>query len=91
MADTADAELENSEEVLEEAESLRAAAAENDDLSAADVDTEALLEQQAEDESLTAAELAVENIPPADEIDLPELEAEQNEIGKTEKNEEDGA
>ncbi len=91
VADTADAELENAEEVLEEAESLRAAAAENDDLSAADVDTEALLEQQAEDESLTAAELAVENIPPADEIDLPELEAEQNEIGKTEKNEEDGA
>ncbi len=91
VAETADAELENSEEVLEEAESLRAAAAENDDLSAADVDTEALLEQQAEDESLTAAELAVENIPPADEIDLPELEAEQNEIGKTEKNEEDGA
>jgi transcription termination/antitermination protein NusA len=91
VAETADAELENSEEVLEEAESLRAAAAENDDLSSADVDTEALLEQQAEDESLTAAELAVENIPPADEIDLPELEAEQNEIGKTEKNEEDGA
>jgi N utilization substance protein A len=91
VAETADAELENAEEVLEEAESLRAAAAENDDLSAADVDTEALLEQQAEDESLTAAELAVENIPPADEIDLPELEAEQNEIGKTEKNEEDGA
>jgi len=90
-ADTADAELENSQEVLEEAESLRAAAAENDELSSADADTEALLEQRAEEDNLTAAELAVENVAPADEIELPELEAEQNEIGKTEENEEDGA
>jgi len=88
---TADAELENSQEVLEEAESLRAAAAENDELSSADADTEALLEQRAEEDNLTAAELAVENVAPADEIELPELEAEQNEIGKTEENEEDGA
>ena len=90
-ADTADAELENSQEVLEEAESLRAAAAENDELSSADADTEALLEQRAEEDNLTAAELAVENVAPADEIELPELEAEQNEIGKTDENEEDGA
>jgi len=90
-ADSADAELENSQEVLEEAESLRAAAAENDELSSADADTEALLEQRAEEDNLTAAELAVENVAPADEIELPELEAEQNEIGKTEENEEDGA
>ena len=90
-ADTADAELENSQEVLEEAESLRAAAAENDELSSADADTEALLEQRAEKDNLTAAELAVENVAPADEIELPELEAEQNEIGKTDENEEDGA
>ena len=90
-ADTADAELENSQEVLEEAESLRAAAAQNDELSSADADTEALLEQRAEEDNLTAAELAVENVAPADEIELPELEAEQNEIGKTDENEEDGA
>jgi len=90
-ADTADAELENSQEVLEEAESLRAAAAENDELSFADADTEALLEERAEEDNLTAAELAVENVAPADEIELPELEAEQNEIGKTDENEEDGA
>jgi N utilization substance protein A len=90
-ADTAEAELENSQEVLEEAESVRAAAAENDQLGSADDDTEALLEQRAEEENLTAAELAVENIAPADEIDLPELEAEQNEIGNTDENEEDGA
>ena len=90
-ADTADAELENSQEVLEEAESLRAAAAQNDELSSADADTEALLEERAEEDNLTAAELAVENVAPADEIELPELEAEQNEIGKTEENEEDGA
>ena len=90
-ADSADAELENSQEVLEEAESLRAAAAENDELSSADADTEALLEQRAEEDNLTAAELAVENVAPADEIELPELEAEQNEIGKTDENEEDGA
>jgi len=90
-ADTADAELENSQEVLEEAESLRAAAAQNDELSSADADTEALLEERAEEDNLTAAELAVENVAPADEIELPELEAEQNEIGKTDENEEDGA
>jgi transcription termination/antitermination protein NusA len=91
VAGASEAELENSAEVLEEAESVRAAAAENDQLESADGNTEALLEQEAESESLTAAELAIDNIPPADEIDLPELEAEQNEIGKTEEGEEDGA
>ncbi len=91
VAGTSEAELENSAEVLEEAESLRAAAAENDELEGADRNTEALLEQEAESESLTSTELAIENIPPADEIDLPELEAEQNEIGKTEEDEEGGA
>jgi transcription termination/antitermination protein NusA len=91
VADTAEAERENSEEVLEEAESVRAAAAENDDLATGDSDVEALLENQAEDESLTAAELAVDNVPAADEIDLPDLEAEENEIGTIEKNDEDGA
>jgi N utilization substance protein A len=91
VADTAEAEQENAEEVLEEAESVRAAGAENDGLASADTNAEALLENQAEDESLTAAELAVDNVPAADEIDLPELEAEENEIGTTEKNEEGGA
>jgi N utilization substance protein A len=91
VADTAEAELENAEEVLEEAESVRAAGAENDGLASADTNADALLENQAEDESLTAAELAVDNVPAADEIDLPELEAEENEIGTTEKNEEGGA
>ncbi len=89
--DTAEAELENSAEVLEEAESVRAAEAETDDLASSDSNTEALLELEAEDGSLTASELAVENIPAADEIDLPELEAEQDDIGTTDKNEEDGA
>ncbi len=84
VAGTAEAELENSAEVLEEAESVRAAEAENDDLAAASDKTEALAEEEAENQSLTAAELAVENVPPADEIEIPELEAETNEIGTTE-------
>jgi N utilization substance protein A len=93
VADTAEAELENSSEVLEEAEGVRVAAAE--DQEASGTNAEALLEQDAEtDESLTAAELAVDNVPSADEIDLPELDAEQNETGSTEEDEagkEDGA
>jgi hypothetical protein len=32
----------------------------------------------AEEQSLTAAELAIENVPPADEMESPELEAEEN-------------
>jgi N utilization substance protein A len=68
VAGTAEAELENSKEVLEEAESLRAAA-----------DSEELQgdEQEADEASLTAAELAVDNVPAADE-------AEENEIGTSE-------
>jgi transcription termination/antitermination protein NusA len=80
-ADTAEAELENAGEVLEEAESVRAAQAEVDELAAADELHEELAEDQAEAQSLTAAELAVENVPPADEAELPELEAEENEKG----------
>jgi transcription termination/antitermination protein NusA len=92
VVDTAEAELENSSEVLEEAESVRAAEAENDDLGASESSTEALAESEAETESLTAAELAVENVDPADEIELPELEAEQSGIGEEDKAaEEDGA
>ncbi|HEY1984672.1 MAG TPA: transcription termination factor NusA, partial [Terracidiphilus sp.] len=81
---TAEAELENASETLEEAEFERSAQAENDDLDAASGSTEALAEAEAETESLTAAELAVENVPDADEIDVAELEAEENEIGSEE-------
>ncbi|HVR11148.1 MAG TPA: hypothetical protein VMW75_24100, partial [Thermoanaerobaculia bacterium] len=68
----------------EEAELVRSAGAENDDLEAASDSTEALAEAEAETENLTAAELAVENVPPADEDDLQELEAEEKEIGSEE-------
>jgi hypothetical protein len=77
--DTAQAELENSAVVLEEAESTRAAEAEDLESGASGELSEALADEQAEEESLTAAELAVENVPPADEAELPELEAEDNE------------
>jgi N utilization substance protein A len=86
VAGTADAELENSEEVLEEAESVRAAEAE-DNLEASSAASEDLAEEDAEAQSETAAELAVENVPPADEAEVPELEAEENEIGTTEEDE----
>ncbi len=93
VADTAEAEAENSSEVLKEAESVRAAAAEGEE--ASDRHAEALPEQEIDtDESLTAAELAVDNVPSADEGDSPELEAKQNETGTTEEHEagkEDGA
>ncbi len=83
-ADTAEAELENASEVLEEAEMERSAEAENDDLDGASGSTEALAESEAEDESMTAAELAVDNVPDADEADVEELEAEENETGERE-------
>ena len=67
MAGSSEAELENSQEVLEEAESTRAAAAENDVLDSAARNSEARLEDEAEAQSLTAGELAVDNIPAADE------------------------
>ena len=77
VAGSSEAELENSQEVLEEAEQERSAEAENDDLAAADRDNEARLEDTAEAQSRTAEELAVDNIPAADE----DLEAERDEIG----------
>ncbi len=79
-AETAEAELENAKVVLAEAESVRAAQAE-DDVAAASEPTETLAEDEAEAQSLTAAELAIENVPPADETKLPELEAEEKEPG----------
>ena len=36
---------------------------------------------------MTAAEIAVEDVPPADENEVAELEQEQNEIGKTDADE----
>jgi N utilization substance protein A len=66
-AGTAEAELENAQETLEEAESVRAAAAENDELAAAPAEIEAGFESEAETESMTAAELAVESVSPASE------------------------
>ncbi len=84
---TSDAELENAQETLEEAESVRAAAAEENGRSASSPELEANAESEVETESMTAAELAVENVPPADEEELSELEAEENEIGKTESDE----
>jgi len=86
VAETAEAELENAQETLEEAESVRAAA-EEDNLSTSSAELEASEEAEVETESLTAAELAVDNVPPADEAELSELEAEENEEGKTETDE----
>jgi transcription termination/antitermination protein NusA len=80
---TAEAELENASDALEEAELVRSAEAETDELDESS-SAEAMAESEAETESLTAAELAVENVPDADEAELPELEAEENEIGKKE-------
>jgi N utilization substance protein A len=79
-AGTAEAELENASEVLEEAESVRSAQAE-EELEAAGAGREALAESEAEAESLTAAELAVENVSPADEGEAAELEAEEDQRG----------
>jgi N utilization substance protein A len=65
-ADTSVAEQENAAEVLEEAESVRAAQA-NEDLAGAGSQDEGALESESEDLDRTAAELAVENVPPAGE------------------------
>ncbi|HEY1803816.1 MAG TPA: transcription termination factor NusA [Terracidiphilus sp.] len=68
VADTSAAELENAQEVLEEAEVTRAAQA-NEDLSASTGLEESALETESEDQARTAAELAVENVPAADEAE----------------------
>jgi transcription termination/antitermination protein NusA len=81
---TAEAELENAQETLEEAEMLRSAGAEE---RAEEPEVETDISGEVDVESMTAAELAVENVSPADEAELPELEAEENEIGKTETDE----
>ncbi len=63
---TAEAEQENAAEVLEEAEMERGAEA-GDELAAASEGTEALAEVEAEEQNLTAAELAVDNVPAAED------------------------
>jgi N utilization substance protein A len=84
VAAAAEAELENAQETLEEAEMLRSAGAEE---LAEEPEIETDISDEVDLESMTAAELAVENVSPADEAELPELEAEENEIGKTETDE----
>ncbi len=91
VVDTAEAELENSAEVLEEAELARSAEAEIDVLESASDSTEALAEAEAEDESLTAEELAVQDVPDADEAEASELEAEELSTDEDQAAEEDGA
>jgi N utilization substance protein A len=73
-AGTAEAELENASETLEEVEQERSAQAE-DELAAAgkSIAAEAEAEAETENESLTAAELAVENVPAADEAGEKEI------------------
>ncbi len=85
--DSSAAEAENAAEVLEEAESLRAAKAETEDLASADEQHESLVEELAEQESMTAVELAVESVPPADQVELPELQAEEKELDTNEEDE----
>ena len=84
---TAEAESENAQETLEEAESVRAAAAEEEISAASSPELEANEELEAETASMTAAEIAVEDVPPADESEVAELEQEENEIGKTDADE----
>jgi N utilization substance protein A len=77
VEDDADVESENSAEVLEEAESLRSGEAETDILENADNDS--LAETEAEEASETLAELAVDDVPAAEddaELDLDEIDNE---------------
>ncbi|SPE18142.1 Transcription termination/antitermination protein NusA [Candidatus Sulfotelmatomonas gaucii] len=89
VADTAAAEEENAAVVLEEAKTVEAAKAQTDDLAAADTLHETLAEGAAETESQTAAEMAVENVPPADEAEIRAEEKTTNEEEESAK--EDGA
>jgi N utilization substance protein A len=73
----AEAEAENAAVVLEEAESVQAAAAEDEILPGAEAEAEA----DAETEGLTAMELAVESVPAADENDTPDIETNETASG----------
>jgi N utilization substance protein A len=85
----AQAEAENAAEVLEEAESVQAAQAEDENLSGAEVEAEA----DAESEGLTAAELAIEDVPVADDSDILDIETEEtaSDIEQEQAAKEDGA
>ena len=76
VAGTAEAELENAQEVLEESEMVQSAEAEDNLSDIAEIETERLGSRRLI-ASMTAAELAIENVSPADEDELPELEAEE--------------
>ncbi len=65
IADDAEVETENSAEVLEEAESVQAAAAEIDNLG----ETEMEAREGAEDDALTDAELAIDSVPDAEDME----------------------
>ncbi len=79
--DSSAAELENAQEVLEEAEVTRAAQA-NEDLASSTGVEESALESKTEDQARTAAELAVENVHAADEAEAVE---ENGEASKEDK------
>ncbi|MGB6687730.1 MAG: transcription termination factor NusA [Terracidiphilus sp.] len=68
-AELVEAEAENSQDVIEEAELVRGAEAEIDELDRADAGNEALAEDEAEAENMTEAELAIENVPTAEDVD----------------------
>jgi len=83
----AEAEQENASEVIEEAEMVRSAEAENDNLEAADGQMEAFAEEEAESDSMTLAELAVDNVPVAEEDDAAETGLDEAEIEVAEEDE----
>ncbi len=60
---------ENSSEVIEEAEMVRSAGAENDEMARSDARTESLAEDQAAAEGMTAAELNIENVPDPEDVE----------------------
>jgi transcription termination/antitermination protein NusA len=73
-AELVESESENSQEVIQEAELVRSAQAENDELARAGERTETLAEEQAETESMTAAELAVDNVPVPEDVEPLDLD-----------------
>ena len=80
-AGTAEAELENAQEVFEEAEQERAAEAENEELDAGEEGAA----EEADAQSMTAAELAVDNVPVPGESELPALDREDSDKGGEEE------
>ncbi|HTX74868.1 MAG TPA: transcription termination factor NusA [Terracidiphilus sp.] len=63
------------------ADAARTESTEDDDLLAGGAHAEAVAEADAEVQSMTAAELAVDNVPVADEAELSELDREEGETG----------